>query len=153
MEYLDIANKIEKWQCWEKVLSDASFFESSKFDRNFENFGKFRNFENLFEGGAPALRVIRAGTKLTVHRSLPCRAGGKPSTGFPPETRKAESSFTSHHQYAFMERHPIQNFWIEINSLIFYLFIVNCIIFNIFENKISKFQILKTIIKMKQFEN
>ena len=27
--------------------------------------------ENSFEGGAPALRVIRAGTRLTVHRSLP----------------------------------------------------------------------------------
>ena len=26
---------------------------------------------NFFEGGAPALRVIRAGTRLTVHRSLP----------------------------------------------------------------------------------
>ena len=27
--------------------------------------------DNFIEGGAPALRVIRAGTRLTVHRSLP----------------------------------------------------------------------------------
>ena len=32
-----------------------------------------KNLEKIksFEGGAPALRVIRAGTRLTVHRSLP----------------------------------------------------------------------------------
>ena len=27
--------------------------------------------DKTIEGGAPALRVIRAGTRLTVHRSLP----------------------------------------------------------------------------------
>ena len=32
---------------------------------------KFLENSNFFEGGAPALRVIRAGTWLTVHRSLP----------------------------------------------------------------------------------
>ena len=42
--------------------------KSSIFSRNFEKYGKF---VKLFEGGAPALRVIRAGTRLTVHRSLP----------------------------------------------------------------------------------
>ena len=54
-----------------KVPSGASFSKSSKFGQNFENFEKSRNFKNLVEGGAPALRVIRAGTRLTVHRSLP----------------------------------------------------------------------------------
>ena len=29
-----------------------------------------KNYKSI-EGGAPALRVIRAGTRLTVHRSLP----------------------------------------------------------------------------------
>ena len=68
---MDRANKIEKRQCWGKVLSGANFSKSSKFSRNFENFKKSRNFENPVEGGAPALRVVRAGTRLTVHRSLP----------------------------------------------------------------------------------
>ena len=36
--------------------------------RNFEN---FRKNDNSIKGDAPALRVIRAGTRLTVHRSLP----------------------------------------------------------------------------------
>ena len=36
-----------------------------------ESFSKLRKFEKYFEGGAPALRVIRAGTRLTVHRSFP----------------------------------------------------------------------------------
>ena len=31
----------------------------------------FGRSSEIFEGGAPALRVIRAGTRLTVHRSLP----------------------------------------------------------------------------------
>ena len=39
--------------------------------QNFENFEKYRKFEKMIERGAPALRVIRAGTRLTVHRSLP----------------------------------------------------------------------------------
>ena len=34
---------------------------------------KILKFWNFVEGGAPALRVIRAGTRLTVHRSLPYR--------------------------------------------------------------------------------
>ena len=32
---------------------------------------KIRKNDNSLEGTAPALRVIRAGTRLTVHRSLP----------------------------------------------------------------------------------
>ena len=36
--------------------------------KKFENFHK--NYKSI-EGGARALRVIRAGTRLTVHRSLP----------------------------------------------------------------------------------
>ena len=41
--------------------------------QNFDDFETSRIFENFVEGGAPALRVIRAGTRLTVHRSLPYR--------------------------------------------------------------------------------
>ena len=46
-------------------------WKNTIFGRNFEIFEKSRNFEKIAEGGAPALRVIRAGTRLTVHRSLP----------------------------------------------------------------------------------
>ena len=50
--------------------------------RNFENFENLRKNDNYIEGGAPALRVIRAGTRLTVHRSLPFRvAQGGQSRG------------------------------------------------------------------------
>ena len=45
--------------------------KSWSFVRNFENFENFRKNYNFIKGGAPALRVIRAGTRLTVYRSLP----------------------------------------------------------------------------------
>ena len=41
----------------------------------------YKNLEilrNFVEGGTPALRSIRAGTRLTVHRSLPYWCVGKP---------------------------------------------------------------------------
>ena len=41
------------------------------FGQNSEIFENFRKNDNFIEGSAPALRVIRAGTRLTVHRSLP----------------------------------------------------------------------------------
>ena len=40
------------------------FVEIPKIPKTHEN-------SKIMEGGAPALRVIRAGTRLTVHRSLP----------------------------------------------------------------------------------
>ena len=49
------------------------FFKSSKFGRNFEKSRNFEDFNFFVEGGGPALRVIRAGTWLAVHRSLPYR--------------------------------------------------------------------------------
>ena len=48
-----------------QTFSKARFFvEILKILKNLE-------ILKIFEGGAPALRVIRAGTSLTVHRSLP----------------------------------------------------------------------------------
>ena len=41
-----------------------------KISKILKNLGKIENFH---EEGVPALRVIRAGTRLTVHRSLPYR--------------------------------------------------------------------------------
>ena len=49
-----------------QVLQKLSFFV--KILKISKNLWKVENFH---EGGVPALRVIRAGTRLTVHRSLP----------------------------------------------------------------------------------
>ena len=71
IEALDRANKIKKWQCQGKVLLAWSFSKVGNFGRVFEQIEKLKFLENCSEGVAPALRVIRAGTWLTVHRSLP----------------------------------------------------------------------------------
>ena len=65
----------------EMVLKDENDFEISEFyqPRTFEKvendaiLRKFQNFWEIIAGGAPALRVSRAVTRLTVHRSLPYR--------------------------------------------------------------------------------
>ena len=48
-----------------------TFSKVQKLGRIFEHFEKSRKIKNFIQGAAPALRVIRAGTWLTVHRSLP----------------------------------------------------------------------------------
>ena len=56
--------------------------------QKFEILSKFRKFQKIskfwknVEGCAPALRVIRAGTRLTVHRSLPywCNRNTRPQS-------------------------------------------------------------------------
>ena len=48
-----------------------SGFEKLTFLVEILKFSKISEISNVFEEGAPALRVIRAGTRLTVHRSLP----------------------------------------------------------------------------------
>ena len=51
------------------------------FGWNFENFENFRKNDNFIEGGDPALRGIRAGTRLTVHRSFPLGQSGAAHAG------------------------------------------------------------------------
>ena len=84
------------------ILSGANFFKSSKFGRDFkksENYDFFR----FFEGGAP-LRVIRAGIRLTVYRSLPSfsksnsettarlvRLGSAENDTTPPKIRRVDN--------------------------------------------------------------
>ena len=55
----------------EKFYRVQWFRKVDIFGRNFENFENSRKNHKFIEGCAPALRVIRAGTRLTVHRSLP----------------------------------------------------------------------------------
>ena len=50
IEALDRANKIEKWQCWGKVLLAWSFWKVDIFGRNLENFEKYQKFENASRG-------------------------------------------------------------------------------------------------------
>ena len=54
-----------------KISIGSKFLKVVIFCENFGNFEKIGKSENFNEGGFPALRVIRAGTRLTVHRSLP----------------------------------------------------------------------------------
>ena len=55
-----------------KSLIGAELFRKVHFfGQNSGNVENFRKDDNSIEGGAPDLRVIRAGTRLTVHRSLP----------------------------------------------------------------------------------
>ena len=55
----------------EKLYRGRVVPKSSIFLSKFRKFRKFSKNDNSIEGGAPAPRVIRAGTRLTVHRSLP----------------------------------------------------------------------------------
>ena len=55
----------------EKFYLMETISKSQKFGRNFDNFEEARKHFEMFEGGAPAVRVIRGGTMLTVHRALP----------------------------------------------------------------------------------
>ena len=55
----------------EKSSIDSGHFKSWYFWSKLRKFRKFSKNDNSIEKGAPALRVIRAGTRLTVHRSLP----------------------------------------------------------------------------------
>ena len=57
----------------EKSSIGFSGFEKLIFLVEISNFSAISEISKIFEGGAPALRVIRAGTRLTVHRSLPYR--------------------------------------------------------------------------------
>ena len=50
-----------------------SGFEKLTFLVKISKFSKISKVPKNVEGGAPALRFIRAGTWLTVHRSLPYR--------------------------------------------------------------------------------
>ena len=50
-----------------------SGFEKLIFLVEISKFPKISKIAKEIEGGAPALRVIRAGIRLTVHRSLPIR--------------------------------------------------------------------------------
>ena len=63
--------KLRNDNVMEKFYRGRVVSKSSIFCRNFENFEKSRKFEQMVDAGAPALRVIRAATRLTVHRSLP----------------------------------------------------------------------------------
>ena len=66
----------------EKFYRLRRFQKVDIFGRNFENFEKSGKFSKMIEGCAPALRVIRAGTRLTVHRSLPywCKSNPRPES-------------------------------------------------------------------------
>ena len=55
----------------EKSSIGFSGFEKLTFFVEISKFSEISKNLKIFEGGAPALRVIRAGTRLTVHRSLP----------------------------------------------------------------------------------
>ena len=70
IEALDGANKREMIMP-EKSSIGFSGFEKLIFLVKISKFYKIPKISKIFEGGAPALRVIRAGTRLTVHRSLP----------------------------------------------------------------------------------
>ena len=48
-----------------------SGFEKLTFLVEISKFSKISEIPKKIQGSAPALRVIRAGTRLTVHRSLP----------------------------------------------------------------------------------
>ena len=53
-----------------KSSIEFSGFEKLTFFVEISKFSEISKNLKIFEGGAPALRVIRAGTRLTVHRSL-----------------------------------------------------------------------------------
>ena len=55
----------------EKSSIGFSGFEKLAFLVEVSKFSEMSKISENSEGGAPALRVIRAGTRLTVHRSLP----------------------------------------------------------------------------------
>ena len=52
-------------------MGSKFFLKVENLDEIFEIFENFGKRQKIGRGGAPALRVIRAGTRLTVHRSLP----------------------------------------------------------------------------------
>ena len=56
---------MEKFYLMQTFSKVQIFAEVSKISENFEKWKENQMW------GAPALRVIRAGTRLTVHRSLP----------------------------------------------------------------------------------
>ena len=55
----------------EKSFIGFSGFEKLTFLVEISKFPEISKISKKIEGGAPALQVIRAGTRLTVHRSLP----------------------------------------------------------------------------------
>ena len=59
--------KVWKWRWNFRVLSILNFSKKSEIG---DIFWKFQIFWKMLAGGAPALRVYRAVTRLTVHRSL-----------------------------------------------------------------------------------
>ena len=63
-----------KWRndnAGEKFYLMRTFSKVRNLAKILKNLKNLEISENFVEGGAPALRVIRAGTRLTVHRSLP----------------------------------------------------------------------------------
>ena len=64
-----------------------SGFEKLTFLVEISKFSKILEISRFFEEHAPALRVIRAGTRLTVHRSLPYRTAVNWPEAGPAEIR------------------------------------------------------------------
>ena len=71
-----------------------------------------------------------------IDRGSVCRAGGKPSTGFPPGTRRAEPTLALHYRFSFMGMCSIWNFEIKMDFIILFLNFQNFHHFStIWENK------------------
>ena len=73
IDALDRVHKMSKSWCHGKLISDANYFRSLVINKNFEMSEKSTKNIEIVEGGAPALRVIRAETGWTVHRSVPLK--------------------------------------------------------------------------------
>ena len=73
--------------------------------------------KNLFKGVHVINNRGRFGTGFTT--APVCRAGGKPSTGFPPGTRRAEPAITIFPFENSMRRHSMDDFMMNINFLRF----------------------------------
>ena len=97
----------------------CKLFESSKFGQNFENFENSRKNEK-YSRGAPALRVIRARTRLTVHRSLPVNV--EPAVNRQPGFRRKlveqkPTMLIRQLRTSFIQMHLINNFHMKLNFL------------------------------------
>ena len=69
-----------------KKLKFQWFFVFQNFRKNQDWEGKYKRQEEKKErGSAPALRVLRAETRLTVYRSLPYQNGRKKKEQGPPQ--------------------------------------------------------------------
>ena len=73
--------------------------------------------KNMFKHAHVINKLGRFGTVIPL--APVCRAGGKPSTGFPPGTRRAELTFTSHEKYSSIWMYSIWGFSMKKFLVIF----------------------------------